>query len=73
MCACVFINVYILEHTFVSECMYMHMSVQCVSVDVYLCAYEGNCVCVYMLVNVYICSTDTHLYVHAYIHMRVCV
>lgn len=53
--------------------MYMHMSVQCVSVDVYLCAYEGNCVCVYMLVNVYICSTDTHLYVHAYIHMRVCV
>lgn len=47
VCVCTRIyNVYILEHTFVSECicMYMHMSVQCVSADVYLCAYEGSCV-----------------------------
>lgn len=74
VCTCTYEYI-ILEHTFVSECMYMHMSVQGVSVDVYLCAYEGSCECMYVHVNVCIYNTDTHtcLYVHVCIHMRVCV
>lgn len=76
--ACVYTCTYeyiILEHTFVSECMYMHMYVQGVSVDVYLCAYEGSCECMYVHVNVCIYNRHTHMLVCTcmYSHEGVCL